>query len=674
MSGDYRRRSNEEWQEVTSRKSSQQDSATTKSARMSTDDRNFSYAYIGILCKSSGRIVDRVDISWRGDTYNVWIDEDVGEWVPDCVEEFDYVSEVMAQDNVADRVVEPISNDAREDVLEMGEIRGDDGTGVEASFNIGVDSGLDGNTDANVKVGTSLARKKFRRKALFKNRGEVTGSYERPKKRQRDDNDMFGLDKLIGIVAPPSDHSFCGKVKGSVEQCNFNGDPDTRLMLKFKRLRCVISEWATRCAEKERGERRVLEEEFSHLDSILEVRQLTEEEVWCFEEIKRRLRELDLFHQRDLKQKARTNWATHGDDNTRVVVADRIRKVGAARVLLWEWRRSNVTTEEIQEKQSLEVLLQGVSIEDRFGGYARELNFGLIFMDNMDNSSGDHDHHNTVVGPLESKDVSSGSGSDSYQRVTSINVSHKESETGWSKRAESSAKQAEEKKHMFPMKQILQMETDWYTSPEEAAGGSSSCASDVYRLGVLLFEGASIGTNKTKANVCCVQFPCHSSNFLAYGSADHRVYCYDIRNLRIPLCTLIGHKKTVSNIKFIDSTTLVSSSTDNTLNLWDLSDTASQVLDHSLHSFSGHVNVKNFVGLSVSEGYIATGSETNKVFIYHKAFPMHALSYKFNTTDPISGNETDDDEQFISSVCWHARSSTLVAANSMGYIKVMEMV
>ncbi|KAI3818529.1 hypothetical protein L1987_12338 [Smallanthus sonchifolius] len=179
-------------------------------ARMSTDDRNFSYAYIGILCKSSGRIVDRVDISWRGDTFNVWIDEDVGEWVPDCVEEFDYVSEVMAQDNVVDRVVEPISNDAREDVLEMGEIRGDDGTGVEASFNIGVDSGLDGNTDANVKVGTSLARKKFRRKALFKNKGEVTGSYKRPKKRQRDDNDMFGLDKLIGIVAPPSDHSFCG--------------------------------------------------------------------------------------------------------------------------------------------------------------------------------------------------------------------------------------------------------------------------------------------------------------------------------------------------------------------------------------------------------------------------------------------------------------------------------
>lgn len=49
-------------------------------------------------------------------------------------------------------------------------------------------------------------------------------------------------------------------------------------------------------------------------------------------------------------------------------------------------------------------------------------------------------------------------------------------------------RQEEEKQHTFPMKQILLMETNWYTSPEEIAGAPSSCASDVYRLGVLLFE------------------------------------------------------------------------------------------------------------------------------------------------------------------------------------------
>lgn len=48
--------------------------------------------------------------------------------------------------------------------------------------------------------------------------------------------------------------------------------------------------------------------------------------------------------------------------------------------------------------------------------------------------------------------------------------------------------EVEGKKQSFPMKQILLMEMSWYTSPEEAAGTPSSCASDVYRLGVLLFE------------------------------------------------------------------------------------------------------------------------------------------------------------------------------------------
>ncbi|CDP05924.1 unnamed protein product [Coffea canephora] len=100
-----------------------------------------------------------------------------------------------------------------------------------------------------------------------------------------------------------------------------------------------------------------------------------------------------------------------------------------------------------------------------------------------------------------------------------------------------------------------------------------------------------------------------------------------------------------------------------------------RVLDCPLQSFTGHLNVKNFVGLSVSDGYIATGSETNEVFVYHKALPMPALSYKFNITDPLSGDEVDDSAQFISSVCWRGQSSsTLVAANSTGNIKLLEMV
>lgn len=40
----------------------------------------------------------------------------------------------------------------------------------------------------------------------------------------------------------------------------------------------------------------------------------------------------------------------------------------------------------------------------------------------------------------------------------------------------------------FPQRQLLQMELAWYTSPEEHATGSSTFASDIYSLGVLLFE------------------------------------------------------------------------------------------------------------------------------------------------------------------------------------------
>lgn len=187
-------------------------------------------------------------------------------------------------------------------------------------------------------------------------------------------------------------------------------------------------------------------------------------------------------------------------------------------------------------------------------------------------------------------------------------------------------------------------------------------------------QGVSVGTIRTKANVCCVQFPLDSGRSIAFGSADHKIYYYDLRSAKVPLCTLIGHNKTVSYVKFVDATNLVSASTDNSLKLWDLSTCTSRVIDTPLQSYTGHMNVKNFVGLSVSDGYIATGSETNEVFVYHKAFPMPALSFKFNNPDPLSGHEMDESTQFISSVCWRGQSNTLLAANSTGNIKILEMV
>ena len=103
-----------------------------------------------------------------------------------------------------------------------------------------------------------------------------------------------------------------------------------------------------------------------------------------------------------------------------------------------------------------------------------------------------------------------------------------------------------------------------------------------------------------KANVCCVQFPPDSARSLAVGSADHKIYCFDLRNMKVPWCTLIGHTRTVSYVKFVDSNTIVSASTDNSLKLWDLTMNKSQVLNSPVQTYTGHTNVKVHTHIAVS--------------------------------------------------------------------------
>ncbi|KNA06691.1 hypothetical protein SOVF_178660 [Spinacia oleracea] len=209
--------------------------------------------------------------------------------------------------------------------------------------------------------------------------------------------------------------------------------------------------------------------------------------------------------------------------------------------------------------------------------------------------------------------------------------------------------------------------------PMKLATGSDDCSVKLWSIN----ERNSLHTIRNIANVCCVQFSPHSSHLLAFGSADYKIYCYDLRKANAPWSVLAGHEKAVSYVKFIDSATLVSASTDNTLKLWDLSKSSSVGLSNSACSLTlgGHKNEKNFVGLSVGDGYIACGSETNEVYTYYNSLPMPITSHKFGSIDPISGKETDDSNgQFVSSVCWKGESNVIVAANSSGCIKVLEMV
>ncbi|XP_072967260.1 protein SUPPRESSOR OF PHYA-105 1 [Typha angustifolia] len=209
--------------------------------------------------------------------------------------------------------------------------------------------------------------------------------------------------------------------------------------------------------------------------------------------------------------------------------------------------------------------------------------------------------------------------------------------------------------------------------PTKLVSGSDDCSVKVWSIN----EKNCIDTIRCVANVCCVQFSSYSSHMLAFGSADYKIYCYDLRNTRIPWCTLGGHGKAVSYVKFLDSETIVSASTDNTLKIWDLNKTNASGLSTGACSLtlSGHTNEKNFVGLSICDGYIACGSETNEVYAFNRTFPMPICSHKFGSLDPITGQETSgSNAQFVSSVCWRDKSNMVVAANSTGSIKVLQLV
>ncbi|KAJ3045226.1 coatomer subunit alpha [Rhizophlyctis rosea] len=190
----------------------------------------------------------------------------------------------------------------------------------------------------------------------------------------------------------------------------------------------------------------------------------------------------------------------------------------------------------------------------------------------------------------------------------------------------------------------------------------------------------SVSTIESRANVCSVKFNPLVAHQLAFGSADHHVHYYDLRNPSTPLHIFKGHRKAVSYVRFLTSDQVVSASTDSTLRLWSLRSAMSNESVGCVRTYQGHTNEKNFVGLSINSDadFLACGSETNEVYAYYARLPKPVVVHKFgNNVDSISGEEVpaEDPTQFVSSVCWKRNSSnTLIAANSQGRVKVMEMV
>ncbi|XP_027087947.1 E3 ubiquitin-protein ligase COP1 isoform X2 [Coffea arabica] len=197
------------------------------------------------------------------------------------------------------------------------------------------------------------------------------------------------------------------------------------------------------------------------------------------------------------------------------------------------------------------------------------------------------------------------------------------------------------------------------TEPSMLVSGSDDCKVKIWCTN----QEASVLNIDMKANICSVKYNPGSSIHIVVGSADHHIHYYDLRNTSQPVHIFSGHRKAVSYVKFLSNSELASASTDSTLRLWDVKENI------PLRTFRGHTNEKNFVGLTVNSEYIACGSETNEVFVYHKAISKPAAWHKFGSD--VQDADEDAGSYFISAVCWKSDSPTMLTANSQGTIKVL---
>lgn len=211
----------------------------------------------------------------------------------------------------------------------------------------------------------------------------------------------------------------------------------------------------------------------------------------------------------------------------------------------------------------------------------------------------------------------------------------------------------------------------WSVDFNEVDNRLIASGSDDARVKLYSLNGEhSIATLEAKANVCCVKFNPKSSCHLAFGSADHCVHYYDLRNMKEAVAIFKSHKKAVSYVKFLNNEDLVSASTDSQLKMWNIN------TPYCLRSFVGHINEKNFIGLATDGDYVACGSENNAMYIYYKGLSKKLFCYKFEAVQGVLDQERreDDMNEFVSAVCWKQNSNVVVAANSQGIINILELV
>ncbi|KAK4366856.1 hypothetical protein RND71_014736 [Anisodus tanguticus] len=148
---------------------------------------------------------------------------------------------------------------------------------------------------------------------------------------------------------------------------------------------------------------------------------------------------------------------------------------------------------------------------------------------------------------------------------------------------------------------------------------------------------------KQYSPVCCVEFNPFRGPIVAVGCADRKVYTYDMRKMMDPLFVLDGHQKAVTYIRFLDERTVISSSVDGCLKMWDAED------QRVIRTYKGHNNSRRLIGMETGWG--------EPIWVYGRE-PMGLIGH---------------DHGFVSSVCWQQKEEnrcTLMAGDSDGVLRV----
>ncbi|CAF3973843.1 unnamed protein product, partial [Adineta steineri] len=116
------------------------------------------------------------------------------------------------------------------------------------------------------------------------------------------------------------------------------------------------------------------------------------------------------------------------------------------------------------------------------------------------------------------------------------------------------------------------------SDPKLLASCSDDCRVKIWSM----HNDYSVTTIDAKSNVCCVKFKPDSQYNIVFGTADHNLYYFDLRNTREPCNLLKGHKKAVSYARFLSNNEIVSASTDSQLRLWRVTE------GQCLRTYRGH--------------------------------------------------------------------------------------